>query len=117
MHRHLSSVSWLSGAALAAALVMIAPATLSAQTSSTAAKNGFGYGFQVQLWHYDSVARSNVIGDVTQAGFNWMTQQLDWGEIETAPGQYDFAQLDNIINDGNKAGLNIMLSFFHAPAF
>src|SRR5438067_1368733 len=117
MHRHLSSVSWLSGAALAAALVMIAPATLSAQTSSTAAKNGWAYGFQVQLWHYDPVARANVIGDVSQAGFNWMTEQIEWDAVETEPGNYDWTELDKIVGDGNSAGLNIMLSFQHAPVF
>jgi len=61
---------------IGAAALLLAPTTSSAQ-SSTADPNGFGYGFQVQLWHYDPVARSNVIGDVTQAGFNWMTQQIE----------------------------------------
>jgi len=101
---------------IGAAALLLAPTTSSAQ-SSTADPNGFGYGFQVQLWHYDPVARSNVIGDVTQAGFNWMTQQIDWQEVEVEPGMYDFSQLDNIINAANAAGLKIMLSFFHAPAF
>jgi hypothetical protein len=96
--------------------VLLAPTTSSAQ-STTADPNGFGYGFQVQLWHYDPVARSNVIGDVTQAGFNWLTQQIDWQEVEVEPGNYDFSQLDNIVNESSAAGLKIMLSFFHAPEF
>jgi hypothetical protein len=100
---------------LAAVLLLLAPTTSSAQT--TAARAGFGYGFNVNMQHYDKVARSNVIGDVTQAGFNWMTQQIEWQAIELGPGDYDFSQLDTIVGDGNAAGLQIMLSFAHAPAF
>lgn len=97
--------------------LLLAPAGSSAQSSTIAPPSGWGYGFQVHLWHFDPVARANVIGDVTQAGFNWMTEQIDWAEIETAPGTYDFTQLDSLIGDGSAAGLNIMLSFAHAPAF
>jgi hypothetical protein len=100
-----------------AALVLMAPLTSSAQTSTTAPRAGWGYGSQVQLWHYDSVARSNVIGDITQAGFNWIKQQIDWGEVEVAPGEYDFSQLDALIGDANMAGLNVMLGIFNAPGF
>ena len=109
----------LLGAAglIGAVAVLVAPVASSAQSSTTADPNGFGYGFQVQLWHYDPVARSNVIGDVTQSGFNWVTQQIDWQEVEVEPGNYDFSQLDNIVNEASAAGLKIMLSFFHAPAF
>jgi hypothetical protein len=102
-------------AALAAALVLLAPATSAAQT--TASRTGWGYGFNVQLWHYDALARSNVIGDVTQAGFNWMAQYVDWQDVETNAGEYDWTQLDNIVGDGNKKGLKILLSIAHAPAF
>ena len=48
-----------------AAGVLGTPLTSSAQT---APRQGWGYGYNVTLWHYDTVARSNVIGDVTQAG-------------------------------------------------
>ena len=92
MHTPISRAAWVCASSLTAALVLLAPAqTLSAQSSSTATRNGWGYGFQVQLWHYDKVARSNVIGDVTQAGFNWMTQQVEWMSVETDVGSYDMA--------------------------
>jgi len=108
-------VAWVGTTGLAAVLLLLAPTASSAQT--TAERAGFGYGFNVQLQHYDKVARSNVIGDITQAGFNWMTQQIEWHAVERGPGDYDFSQLDNIVGDGNAAGLQIMLSFAHAPAF
>jgi hypothetical protein len=113
--RRIRRLAWGTLAGMLGALVLLAPA--SAQSSTTASKTGWGYGFQVQLWHYDPVARSNVLGDVKQAGFNWITEQVEWDAVELQPGQYDWSQLDNIVNDGNTAGLNIMLSFEHAPVF
>ena len=114
MHRRRFRLGWAAAAGALAALVVLVP--VEAQSASTtAAQNGWGYGFKVQLWHYDPVARSNVIGDVNQAGFNWMTQQIEWQAVELSPGEYDWSQLDHIVNDGNAAGLNIMLSFEHAP--
>ena len=115
MHRRSFRLGWAGATGALAALVLLVP--VQAQSSTTAAKNGWGYGFQVQLWHYDPVARSNVIGDVKQAGFNWMTEQIEWDAVELAPGDYDWSQLDPIVNEGNAAGLNIMLSFEHAPVF
>jgi hypothetical protein len=99
------------------AALLLTPASSAAQSSTVAPRDGWGYGFNVDLWHYDAVARSNVIGDVTQAGFNWMKQQVEWQEIEVAPGEYDFSQLDSLVADGNKAGLKILFSVAHAPAF
>src|SRR3979411_295840 len=92
---HFRRVALLALTSTVAALVIMAPVTSSAQTTK-APRTGFGYGFQVQLWHYDPVARSNVIGDVTQAGFNWIKQQIDWQEVEVNPGEDDFSQLHNL---------------------
>jgi hypothetical protein len=115
MHRRRFRFGWAVAAGVLSALVMLIP--VEAQSSTTAAPSGWGYGFQVQLWAYDPVARSNVIGDVKQAGFNWITEQIEWDAVETAPGNYDWTYLDPIVNEGNAAGLNILLSFEHAPVF
>src|SRR5215467_10142001 len=115
MHRRSFRLGWAGATGALAALVLLVP--VQAQSSTTAAKNGWGYGFQVQLWHYDPAARSNVIGDVKQAGFNWITEQIEWDAVELAPGSYDWSNLDNIVGDANKAGLNVLLSFEHAHEF
>src|SRR5689334_24894874 len=118
MHRRIRRLALGAAAGVLGTLVVLLPASVSsAQSATTAAKNGWGYGFQVQLWHYDAVARSNVIGDVKQAGFNWITEQIEWDAVELAPGDYDWTQLDNIVGDASNAGLKIMLSFQHAPEF
>lgn len=115
MHILCYRLGWAGVAGALAAMVLMAPAQ--AQPSTTAARSGWGYGFQVQLWQYDPVARSNVVGDVQQAGFNWMTEQIEWDAVETSPGVYDWTELDNIVGAANAAGLNIMLSIEHAPEF
>jgi hypothetical protein len=97
--------------------VVLVPAQTTSAQSTTAAKNGWGYGFQVQLWDYDPVSTSNVVGDVTQAGFNWITEQIEWDAVEVAQGDYNWSELDSIVNAANSAGLNLMLSFEHAPVF
>jgi polysaccharide biosynthesis protein PslG len=117
MHTPIAKIAWLSTSGVIGALILLLPAQTSSAQSAQAARTGFGYGFQVQLWHYDTIARSNVLGDVTQAGFNWITEQVEWDAVETAEGTYDWTQLDNIVGDGSKAGLNVMLSFEHAPVF
>jgi polysaccharide biosynthesis protein PslG len=116
MRRRILRVAWVGATGVLGALLLVLPAPSLAQ-SSVAARDGFGYGYQVQLWHYDPTARSNVLGDVTQSGFNWITEQIEWDAVETEPGNYDWSQLDNIVGDGSNAGLNIMLSFEHAPEF
>jgi hypothetical protein len=40
-----------------------------------------------------------------------------WDEIETAPGQYDWSQLDGIVGSATQHGLKIMFSVVHAPTF
>lgn len=119
MHRRVFRLASGGAAGVLGAVLLLLPAPISSAqpAPTTAAQNGWGYGFQVQLWHYDPVARSNVIGDVKQAGFNWITEQIEWDAVELQPGSYDWSQLDNIVGDANNAGLNVMLSFEHAPAF
>lgn len=118
MHKGTIRLALGGAAGVLGALLLLLPTASEAQPApTTAAPNGWGYGFQVQLWHYDPGARSNVIGDVKQAGFNWITEQIEWDAVEMAPGEYDWSNLDNIVGDANAAGLNVMLSFQHAPEF
>jgi hypothetical protein len=77
----------------------------------------FAYGFQVHMWDLNQQAKGFVVGDVKQAGFNWIKHQIEWQQIEQSPGQYNWSELDNIVNTDQGSGLNIMLSVLHAPDF
>jgi polysaccharide biosynthesis protein PslG len=79
--------------------------------------SNFGYGFQVHTWNLSPQAKEFVVSDVKQAGFNWVKHQVEWQAVETAPGVYDWAELDNIVNMDNPAGLKVLLSVAHAPTF
>lgn len=77
----------------------------------------FAYGFQVHMWDVSAQAKDFVVSDVRQAGFNWIKHQVEWQTIETAPGQFNWTELDTIVNMNNQAGLKILLSVAHAPTF
>jgi hypothetical protein len=77
----------------------------------------FAYGFQVHTWDISAQGKSLVVGDVKQAGFNWVKHQVEWTAVEKAPGQYDWAELDAMISADLVASLNVMLSVQHAPDF
>ena len=82
-----------------------------------AAASGFAYGFQAHMWDLSQQAKGFVVADVKQAGFNWIKHQVEWQQIERAPGQYDWSELDATIDTDLGAGLNIMFSVMHAPDF
>jgi hypothetical protein len=86
--------------------------TVPAPTSSP-----FAYGFQVHMWDLSPQAKDFVVSDVKQVGFNWAKHQVEWQAIETAPGQYDWSELDTIVNMLNAGGSKVLLSVAHAPQF
>jgi len=71
----------------------------------------------VQMWDFSQDGKNLTAGLVKQAGFTWMKHQVEWDAVETAPGQFDWSQLDAIVNTGNQNGLKIMFSVQHAPTF
>ena len=38
-----------------------------------------------------------IVGNVKLAGFGWVKHQIEWPSIETAAGQYDWGELDAIV--------------------
>jgi polysaccharide biosynthesis protein PslG len=81
------------------------------------ANAGFAYGFQVQLWNLTGDDKRRVLGLIQQAGFNMVKHQVEWSAVETAPGQFDWSELDAIVAAAITDNLRILLSVQHAPAF
>ena len=79
--------------------------------------SNFAYGFQVQLWNFNADAKKLTMGLVQQAGFNWVKHQVEWSAVETGAGQFDWSELDAIVNAGATANLKVLLSVQHAPTF
>lgn len=86
-------------------------------SSAPATNSNFAYGFQVHMWDVSPQAQSFVVGDVKQAGFNYLKHQVEWTAVEPSTGQYDWSELDKIVTAANGAGLKVVLSVQHAPEF
>jgi polysaccharide biosynthesis protein PslG len=79
--------------------------------------SAWGYGFQVQLWHFNNDAKRQTLGLVKQAGFTWAKHQVEWTAIETQQGQYTWSELDSIVDAAMANNTKVMLSVQHAPEF
>jgi polysaccharide biosynthesis protein PslG len=77
----------------------------------------WGYGLQVQLWHFNPDAKRQTLGLVRTAGFTWIKHQVEWQTVESAPGQFDWSELDSIVDTAVAANSRVMFSVQHAPAF
>ena len=82
-----------------------------AAPAAGAAPAGFGYGIQVHAPGGDQTSIDKVAG----MRFNWVKQQVEWFRHEGSKGVYDFGGLDNLVNQANAAGINVMLSVVKAP--
>jgi LysM repeat protein len=95
-----------SGDALAGAAVPAAPPPRPAAA-------GFGYGVQVHAPGGDQ----RVVDLTKGMGFNWIKQQVEWQAYEGSKGSTNFSGLDNLVNQANAAGINVLLSIVKAPAW
>ena len=73
-----------------------------------------GWGVQVHLFGMDV---DQVLGWAQGMGVEWIKQQVEWTNIEHAPGAYDWRELDVIVDKVNGYGLQLMLSVNHAPGW
>ncbi len=55
--------------------------------------------------------------DAPVAAVNLTTSQVYWNQVETAPGQYDFSRLDQIVSTSKDRGAQPMLVLGFTPAF
>ena len=107
----------MPGSDLTNAFVQEQAGSAPAATTPSGTNSTWGYGFNVQMWDFSQDGKNLTAGLVKQAGFTWMKHQVEWDAVETAPGQFNWSQLDAIVNTGNQNGLKIMLSVQHAPPF
>jgi hypothetical protein len=56
-----------------------------------------------------------ALGWAQGLGVQWVKQQVEWTNIEHAPGQYEWWELDRIVDKANDYGFNLLLSLNHAP--
>lgn len=70
------------------------------------------YGFTVA----DSID-SDLVARYKMLNITWVRLQLPWNKIETAPGVYDWSNLDTQISTANANGLHVSFVLQGAPAW
>ena len=72
-----------------------------------------GYGFQAHLYNQD---RRLILDRTTEAGFDWLKQQVEWRQTEPIEkGGFDWRELDKIVAAVRSAGVKLLLSVVQAP--
>jgi hypothetical protein len=56
-----------------------------------------------------------ALGWAQGLGVQWVKQQVEWTNIEHAPGQYEWWELDRIVDKVNGYGFLLLLGLNHAP--
>lgn len=93
------------------------------RTGQTAGKlpqytNNLGYGMQADLFWLSPADKNRAYQLIKDAGFTWVKQQVTWKYIEPhQKGNFDWAELDNVVNSAHASGLNILLSVVKTPTW
>jgi hypothetical protein len=58
-----------------------------------------------------------ILQHITGMGFGWVKQQIEWFRYNPAPGHYDWAPIDSMVDHANAYGVNVMLSVVKAPGW
>lgn len=103
----------ISGSTADVPVIKVAAPTKKTVTAAAAprpaAAGFFGYGIQIDPWG----DRGAAIGATKNMGFSWVKFQLPWKDFEGQQGQRNWP--DDIINDLNGNGLQILASIVKAP--
>jgi uncharacterized protein YgiM (DUF1202 family) len=74
----------------------------------------FGYGVQAHMLTGETGPSMGAISDM---GFNWVKQQVEWKLFQPSPGPIGFGDLANIVNEAGARGINVLFSVVNAPAW
>jgi spore germination protein YaaH len=87
----------------------------SASPAPAPRNTSFGYGIQAH-WYYTDHAQ--LVNHIKALGFNWTKQQVEWKAVESGgKGQYNWGELDRIVESCHANGINLLLSVVKAPAW
>lgn len=84
-----------------------------AQPKQISNRNGPKLLTQVALYYTRNLDR--VLTLAKAAGFTGIKHQVPWKAVETRPGRYAWHQLDRIVEEAHRHGLEVLLSVYAAP--
>ncbi len=74
----------------------------------------FGHGVQAHMLTGETGPSMNAISEM---GFNWVKQQVEWKLFQPSPGPIGFGDLSAIVNEAGARGINVLFSVVNAPAW
>ena len=74
--------------------------------------NGFDFGLQA---HMIGVGHDDTVKAVKDLGFRWLKQQIEWEKFEKSKGQYDWGEIDRMVETCDKNGIYLLVSVVKAP--
>jgi hypothetical protein len=86
---------------------------------SSAQGEGFIYGYNVTLY-YDGAPwqdRKRALQLAKNSGVNWVRQQIAWKDLHDVSGEIYWAELDDIVQDVNDAGMKILINVVQSPSW
>lgn len=84
------------------------PPSVPPETGST----GLRYGMQAEML---GQPQGRIISDLYGAGFRWLKQQVRWADIEPSPGNFQWGQLDELVNTATANQTLLLLSVVTSP--
>ncbi len=73
---------------------------------------GFDYGIQAHSINQD---HGPIINAVKDLGFRWLKQQIEWKNYEPSKGQYQWGEMDRLVESCQAAGIKLLFSVVKAP--
>jgi hypothetical protein len=74
----------------------------------------FGYGVQAHMLTGEA---GPALTAVSNMGFNWIKQQVEWKLFQPTAGPVGFGELAGIVSEAGNRGINVLFSVVNAPAW
>jgi hypothetical protein len=97
---------WVSGLAIAAALVVATP--VPARTALNAPADGYGFSDGAFMEYMPIGDANRELDALSKTGASWLRILIDWSRIEPVKGQYDWGYVDGLVNAARAHNLNVL---------
>ncbi|MCU0490460.1 MAG: glycoside hydrolase family 5 protein [Chloroflexaceae bacterium] len=79
----------------------------------------FIYGWNANLYGQGTAwqDRNRVLQLSNNAGMKWIRQQIAWQDLQDRSGTIFWGELDQIVEDANRAGINLFIGVVRAPSW
>lgn len=98
-------------AAVALALGVTAPAAQAAPPS------GLGFSSGAPFLHLDNATLSNELVAGREVGASWVRVVVNWAQIETAPGVFDWGNTERVVDAARAQGYSVLAVLAGTPAW